>query len=165
MSIYAKAWLASLSTFVLLFAMTALWGTLERRIGGAAGPICMLGFFAGSVFLYWRVRCPVCGTSPFDFGRSLSWTSPFPQRRCAKCGEDLRRRSLPSGKQGRGMAFEVRSGDEVFGDLGPEAALAKAREIIASGADPYIYDQFGDPMGLVELERAVQDAGFDKGGR
>lgn len=59
------------------------------------------------------------------------------------------------------MGYEVRSGDQAFLDLGPKAALAKARELIASGADPYVYDSFGDPMGLVELERAVHSVRFD----
>jgi len=59
------------------------------------------------------------------------------------------------------MGYEVRSGDQVFSDLGPKAALTKARKLIASGADPYIYDSFGDPMGLVELERAARSVRFN----
>ncbi|MEA3066418.1 MAG: hypothetical protein QOJ27_2879 [Sphingomonadales bacterium] len=52
------------------------------------------------------------------------------------------------------MGYNVRRGDDWFEDLGSQRALAKVRELIAAGADPYLFGSFGDPMGLVELERA-----------
>jgi len=58
------------------------------------------------------------------------------------------------------MAYEVRSGHQTLGNLGPEGALAKLRELLEAGADPYLYDSFGDPMGRAELEWAVQSVGF-----
>jgi hypothetical protein len=55
------------------------------------------------------------------------------------------------------MAYEVQDGDQWFRDLTAGEALAKLRELIADGADPYLYDEYGDPMGLVELEQVVSD--------
>jgi len=51
------------------------------------------------------------------------------------------------------MTYEVRTGGEVFRDLGLQEALAKVRELMAAGIDPELYDSFGDPMGLIELEQ------------
>lgn len=58
------------------------------------------------------------------------------------------------------MAYDVKLGDKEFLNLGPKEALAKVRELAAAGADPFLYDSFGDPMGLVELERAVESVRF-----
>ena len=41
--------------------------------------------------------------------------------------------------------------------LSASYALAKVRALIEVGRDPYVYDRFGDPMGLVDLEEAARD--------
>lgn len=54
------------------------------------------------------------------------------------------------------MRYDVRCGDENFEGLTPESALIKAHELIARDiGDVYLYDEFGDPMGLRELEQIV----------
>ena len=59
------------------------------------------------------------------------------------------------------MVYAVTRGTERFGGLGPKAALAKARELIAEDVgDVYLFDSFGDPMGLVELEHAVESVRY-----
>lgn len=59
------------------------------------------------------------------------------------------------------MAYAVERGADKFDGLGPKAALAKAKDLIAEqSGDVYIYDSFGDPMGLHELELAVQGVRF-----
>jgi len=56
------------------------------------------------------------------------------------------------------MVYEVKDGDQAFPGLSANEALARLRELIAQGHDPYLYDRFGDPMGLSELEAVVVDA-------
>ena len=59
-----------------------------------------------------------------------------------------------------GVGYDVKCGGQHFVNLGPKEALANARELVASGKDPYLYDSFGDPMGFVELERTVESVSF-----
>lgn len=55
-----------------------------------------------------------------------------------------------------GMAtYTVKAGEQQFSELPAGEALAKVRELAASGADPYLYDHRGDPMGLCQLEEAL----------
>lgn len=56
------------------------------------------------------------------------------------------------------MAYDIQSGDQWFRDLTAQEALTRLRELIGAGKDPYLYDEYGDPMGLVELEQDVSDA-------
>lgn len=57
------------------------------------------------------------------------------------------------------MSDEVRWGDRVFPGLSARDALAKLRELSAVGeSDLYLYDDYGDPMGQIELEKIVGDA-------
>ena len=59
------------------------------------------------------------------------------------------------------MGSMVKRGDEVFDNLSLKEALTKAQELVADGrGDVFLFDSFGDPMGLVELERAVESARF-----
>lgn len=51
--------------------------------------------------------------------------------------------------------YLVEAGQQQFADLQPEQAVAKVRELIAAGADPYLFDDRGDPMGLVQLEELM----------
>jgi hypothetical protein len=54
------------------------------------------------------------------------------------------------------MRYSVERGSDRIDELTPEAALAKARELIRQNlGDVYLYDGFGDPMGLCELEQVV----------
>jgi hypothetical protein len=55
------------------------------------------------------------------------------------------------------MKYEIQDGDQRFPALTANEALAKLRELISAGRDPYLYDRFGDPMGLVELEEIVSN--------
>lgn len=58
-----------------------------------------------------------------------------------------------------GMRYEIRFGETSFANLTPEAALIKMRELIAEEVeDIYLYDDFGDPMGLSQLEQIVASA-------
>lgn len=53
--------------------------------------------------------------------------------------------------------YEVRTGERSFERLSAKQALEIARELIAHGEEPFIYDRFGDPMGLVELEMVARE--------
>ena len=59
------------------------------------------------------------------------------------------------------MGYMVKRGGEVFDGLSPKQALAKVRELVAEDkGDVFLFDSFGDPMGLVELERAIESVRF-----
>jgi hypothetical protein len=51
--------------------------------------------------------------------------------------------------------YVVRAGEMEFRDLTASEALAKVHELVAKGVDPFLYDEYGDPMGLRELEEIV----------
>jgi hypothetical protein len=51
--------------------------------------------------------------------------------------------------------YIVQAERERFEGLPPEQALAKVRELVAAGAVPYLFDDRGDPMGLVQLEELM----------
>jgi len=51
--------------------------------------------------------------------------------------------------------YEVQNGDQSSPGLSASEALLKIQELIALGHDPYVYDPFGDPMGLRELEQVA----------
>jgi hypothetical protein len=59
----------------------------------------VLALFPGiflAAFVSWRwARCRGCGLSVFAFTANsiFAWTSPWPRRRCARCGADLARRN------------------------------------------------------------------------
>ena len=65
------------------------------------------------------------------------------------------RRTQVSPEHPSGGDYSVRLGDQWFDNLSPDEAVARLRELGASGADAYLFDRFGDPMGLVELEEAI----------
>ena len=55
------------------------------------------------------------------------------------------------------MTFDVHDGAERFVALSAADALAKVRAAVEAGRDPYVYDRFGDPMGMIDLEEAARD--------
>ena len=53
------------------------------------------------------------------------------------------------------MSYVVRRGEDLFYDLSPTDAANKVRELVAEDrGEVFLFDAFGDPMGLVELETA-----------
>ncbi|WP_156397264.1 MULTISPECIES: hypothetical protein [unclassified Sphingomonas] len=55
------------------------------------------------------------------------------------------------------MTFDIHDSADRYVALSAEEALAKVRALIEAGRDPYVYDRFGDPMGLADLEEAARN--------
>jgi hypothetical protein len=51
--------------------------------------------------------------------------------------------------------YTIQAEQERFDGLPPEQAVAQVRELVAAGAVPYLFDDRGDPMGLVQLEELM----------
>lgn len=64
------------------------------------------------------------------------------------------RRSLTHNRK-REQRYEIRYGSNVFSGLSANEALMKVRELLTRGVDPFLYDELGDPMSLVELEEVA----------
>jgi hypothetical protein len=57
---------------------------------------------------------------------------------------------------GEDRTYLVRLGERSFSNLTAAEALAVARDLIAQGEDPFLYDRFGDPMSLTDLEMVAR---------
>jgi hypothetical protein len=91
MSLYCRAW--AFSGWMLLVFLTAqVWffGPAERwgPLAALPGAIFWLAHGAATV---WAFRCPECGCSAYLIRKGFpGFYLPWPRRRCACCGFDLR---------------------------------------------------------------------------
>ena len=56
------------------------------------------------------------------------------------------------------MGYEIRGRDSIYGEPDAEGALARALKLVRQGETVYVFDQYGDPVGMAQLEREIEEA-------
>ncbi|WP_132478151.1 hypothetical protein [Paracandidimonas soli] len=89
MSLYKKAWIFAIWTFVVLLTFP-YWLPLFQKLLGPFGTVAGIFFWLGhGVASMVFFSCPDCGLSAFQGSQGFFTTyAPWPRRKCGHCGHD-----------------------------------------------------------------------------